>query len=114
MIGYAESFFNLCTSEIRCQWLAHFLDGNLELPRIRDMEKEIIMWENNMKQYNGRYFQNSGIACVNIWYNDQLCKDMGRKHKRKKGIFAEYFQPYGPLDYAGLLSIQQEMKIRNK
>ncbi|KAG2668521.1 hypothetical protein I3760_15G164800 [Carya illinoinensis] len=114
VIGYAESYFNLCTSEIRCQWLAHFLDGNLELPRIRDMEKEIIMWENHIKQYDGRYFRNSGIASSNIWYNDQLCKDMGCKHKRKKGIFAEYFQPYGPLDYAGLLSKQQEMKNGNK
>ncbi|XP_040997696.1 probable flavin-containing monooxygenase 1 [Juglans microcarpa x Juglans regia] len=104
VIGYAESYFNLGTSEIRCQWLAHFLDGNLELPRIRDTEKEIILWENNIKQYDGRYFRNTGIASSNIWYNDQLCKDMGCKHKRKKGIFAEYFQPYGPLDYAGLLS----------
>ncbi|KAK7860640.1 putative flavin-containing monooxygenase 1 [Quercus suber] len=113
IIGYAEGFSNLFTSEIRCQWLAHLLDGNFELPSIREMEKDVIMWENNMKQYAGRYFQRSCIGNINIWYNDQLCKDMGTKHKRKKGIFAEYFQPYGPTDYAGLTSLDQQrgMKI---
>lgn len=94
IIGFAEGFSNLRTSEIRCQWLAHFLDGNFELPNIREMEKEVIMWENHMKQYAGRNFRRSCIGIVNIWYNDQLCKDMGTKHKRKKGIFAEYFLPF--------------------
>ncbi|KAL0013643.1 hypothetical protein SO802_000712 [Lithocarpus litseifolius] len=112
IIGYAEGFSNLCTSEIRCQWLAHLLDGNFELPSIREMEKDVIMWENNMKQYAGRYFQRSCIGNINIWYNDQLCKDMGTKHKRKKGIFAEYFQPYGPTDYAGLTSLDQHRGIK--
>jgi dimethylaniline monooxygenase (N-oxide forming) len=68
------------------------------------MDKDVMMWEKNMKQYAGRNFRRSCIGSTNIWYNDQMCKDMGCKHKRKKGIFAEYFQPYGSIDYAGLLS----------
>lgn len=103
VIGYAEGYSNLFNSEIRCQWLTHFLDGNLELPCVRDMEKDIILWEKNMKQYAGSNFKRSCIGSTNIWYNDQMCKDMGCKHKRKKGIFAEYFQPYGSTDYAGLI-----------
>lgn len=102
VIGYAEGFSNLMNSEIRCQWLTHFLSGKFELPSIREMEKDVRMWEDNLKLYSGKYIGRSCIGSVNIWYNDQLCKDMGRKYKRKKGIFAEFFQPYGPMDYVGL------------
>ncbi|XP_027338392.1 probable flavin-containing monooxygenase 1 [Abrus precatorius] len=76
MIGYAESLSNICGSEMKCQWLVHFLDGNIELPSIRDMEKNVKLWEDNMKQYGGRYYWKSCIASCGIWYQDQLCKDM--------------------------------------
>ncbi|XP_030546743.2 probable flavin-containing monooxygenase 1 [Rhodamnia argentea] len=102
VVGYAEGFANLPTSEIRCQWLAHFLDGNIKLPSIGAMEKDATRWEIHMKQYGGRNFWRSCIGTSNIWYNDQLCKDMNCNPRRKKGFLAEWFQPYGPTDYAGL------------
>ncbi|XAR66819.1 Flavin-containing monooxygenase [Bertholletia excelsa] len=101
IIGYPENLSNLQGSEIRCNWLAHFLCGTIELPSIREMEKEIADWEKFMKKYAGESYWRSCIA-VPIWYNDQLCRDMGCEPRRKKGLFAELFEPYGPLDYAGL------------
>ncbi|PON46152.1 Dimethylaniline monooxygenase, N-oxide-forming [Parasponia andersonii] len=102
VIGYAESLSNLCTSEIRCQWLAQFLNGKFELPKIREMERDVMKWKKYSKLYSGKYFRGSCNACVHVWYNDQLCKDMGRKTRRKKGVLAEWFLPYFPSDYAGL------------
>ncbi|KAK4847470.1 hypothetical protein QYF36_002280 [Acer negundo] len=59
----------------------------------------MVEWDRYMKRYSGRYYQRSCKSALHIWYNDQLCKDMGWNPKRKKGFFAKLFEPYGPLDY---------------
>ncbi|KAK7411661.1 hypothetical protein VNO78_03096 [Psophocarpus tetragonolobus] len=102
IVGYAEGLSNIFASEMRSLWLANFLDGNIELPSIREMEKDVKLWEENLKQYGGRFYRKTCIAHCGIWYHDQLCKDMKHNHKRKKGFFAELFEPYGHADYVGL------------
>lgn len=99
VIGFSEGLSNLYTSEMRCRWLFEFLDGTFKLPAIKDMEKDMAKWVECMKRYSGQYYRKSCIAILHIWYNDQLCKDMGWNPRRKKGLFAELFEPYGPLDY---------------
>ncbi|XP_057718730.1 probable flavin-containing monooxygenase 1 [Arachis stenosperma] len=100
VIGFSESAANLYTSEMRCRWVAELVDGRFKLPSIEEMKKDIRKWDEYMKKYSGNYYRRSCIAALHIWYNDQLCKDMGWNHRRKKGIFSELFQPYGPLDYS--------------
>lgn len=101
IIGFSESISNLYTSELRCQWLVELLDGRFKLPNISDMEKDIAKWDEYLKEYSGKkYYRRSCIGALHIWYNDQLCKDMGRNPKRKNGVIAELFQPYGPWDYS--------------
>ncbi|KAF9608618.1 hypothetical protein IFM89_010103 [Coptis chinensis] len=103
IIGYSESIANLFTSEMRCRWLAHLLKGTFKLPRITEMEKDVLRWEKFMKQYQGEEcYQRSSISISHIWYNDMLCKDMKCNPRRKKGFFADLFEPYGPMDYVNL------------
>ncbi|KAK3421143.1 hypothetical protein EUGRSUZ_G01840 [Eucalyptus grandis] len=97
VIGFSESAANLYTSEIRCRWLAELLAGTFKLPS--EMEEDIEEWDKYMKRSSGPYYRRSCIAALHIWYNDQLCRDMGWNPKRKKGFFAELFEPYGPTDY---------------
>ncbi|XP_004231090.3 probable flavin-containing monooxygenase 1 [Solanum lycopersicum] len=102
IIGFSESVSNLHTSEIRCRWLGELLDGKFKLPSIKVMEKEIAEWDKYKKRYSyNKYYRRSCIGALHIWYNDQLCKDMGWNPKRKNGFWAEWFQPYGPMDYIG-------------
>ncbi|MBA0751067.1 hypothetical protein Gogos_002435 [Gossypium gossypioides] len=99
VIGFSESISNIFTSEMRCRWVAELLDGTFKLPSIKDMEKNIKEWDEYLKQYSGGYYRRKCIGALHIWYNDQLCKDMAWKPRRKKGFFAELFEPYGPMDY---------------
>ncbi|KAF8020693.1 hypothetical protein BT93_G1201 [Corymbia citriodora subsp. variegata] len=99
VIGFSESIANLYTSEIRCRWLAELLTGTFKLPSVKKMEEDIEEWHKYMKRSSGQNSKRSCIGALHIWYNDQLCIDMGWNPKRKKGFFAELFEPYGPTDY---------------
>ncbi|KAK9057856.1 hypothetical protein SSX86_022695 [Deinandra increscens subsp. villosa] len=100
IIGFSESLSNLFTSEIRCRWLVELLEGNVKLPSVEEMDKDILNWGDYMKESSGEYYQRSCLMGLDIWYNDQLCKDMGWNPRRKNGFWADLFQPYGPMDYA--------------
>ncbi|GJN38464.1 hypothetical protein PR202_gb27504 [Eleusine coracana subsp. coracana] len=102
VLGYLESIANLYTAELRAKLLAHFLDDGFRLPDIAIMVKDVLEWEKYMKRYAGPYFRGSCIGVLCIWYNDQLCKDMGCNPRRKKGFIAELFGIYSPGDYADL------------
>ncbi|OMO79978.1 Flavin monooxygenase FMO [Corchorus capsularis] len=100
VIGFSEGYSSIWTSEMRCRWVAELLDGTFKVPSIKEMEKDAIEWDEKLKLYCGSYYRTKCIGALHIWYNDQLCKDMGWNPKRKKGFFAELFENYGPLDYA--------------
>ncbi|CAL1372949.1 unnamed protein product [Linum trigynum] len=99
VLGHSESIANLYTSEMRSRWLAELLDGKFRLPAIEKMEADAANWDVFFKEYAGESYHRSSIATVHVWYNDQLCKDMGWNPRRKNGLWAELFEPYGPTDY---------------
>ncbi|KAM0836481.1 hypothetical protein ACQ4PT_062296 [Festuca glaucescens] len=107
VLGYAEGLNNIYAAEMAAKWVARLLDGAFRLPGVRRMEESCAEW--------GRYYaRRSGgggegqsawrpcIGAVNLWYNDELCRDMRCEPRRKKGFLAEWFQPYGAVDYADI------------
>uniref|UniRef100_J3MZW3 Flavin-containing monooxygenase n=1 Tax=Oryza brachyantha TaxID=4533 RepID=J3MZW3_ORYBR len=104
VIGYAESLTNIYACEMMAKWVARLLDGAFRLPGVRRMEESVAEWGRYMRRSGGaEHFRWSCLGAVNIWYNDQLCRDMGCNSRRKKGLLAEWFHPYGAVDYADIL-----------
>ncbi|TVU10037.1 hypothetical protein EJB05_43542, partial [Eragrostis curvula] len=102
VVGYSESLSNIYACEMMAKWVARFLDGAFRLPSVRRMEQSVAEWGSYMRRSSGDRFRRSCLGAVNIWYNDQLCRDMGCEPRRKKGLVAEWFQPYGAVDYADI------------
>lgn len=103
VMGFIESRANLHAFEMKCRWLAELLAGTFKLPSVKKMEKEVSQWDaflrRNDLDWLGRSYY---IGALQTWYNDLVCQDMGCSPKRKKGFLDEWFQPYGPMDYARL------------
>ncbi|KAI3812086.1 hypothetical protein L1987_16790 [Smallanthus sonchifolius] len=100
IIGFSEGLSSLYVSESTCRWMVGLLEGKFKLPSIIEMEKDIARWDQYMKQVSGEYYHLSSLCGAEIWYNDQICKDMGMNPMRKNGLFSNLFQPYGSTDYA--------------
>ncbi|PUZ51469.1 hypothetical protein GQ55_6G189700 [Panicum hallii var. hallii] len=107
VVGYAESAASIYPYEMMAKWVAHLLDGAVRLPGVAAMEQSVAEWERWgrwARRHSGDFFLKSCIATVTTWYHDQLCRDMGYSPRRKKGggLLADWLQPYGPTDYAGI------------
>lgn len=106
VVGYLDSASSIYPCEMMAKWVAHLLDGVVRLPSVAAMEENVAEWERWgrwAKRRSGAFFVKSCIAAVTTWYSDQLCRDMGRNPRRKRrGLLADWLQPYGPSDYAGI------------
>ncbi|KAK9271036.1 hypothetical protein L1049_026625 [Liquidambar formosana] len=103
ILGYAESPATLYTTEMRSMWLVHFLAGKFKLPTIREMEEQVMEWEKCIRRYACEAYKRICVTVLlQIYCNDQLCRDMGCNPRRKSWFLSELFSPYGPTDYANL------------
>nr|GEW24593.1 probable flavin-containing monooxygenase 1 [Tanacetum cinerariifolium] len=102
IIGFSDGLSSLYTSEMRCKWLAAVLEGSVKLPNINEMQNNIKEWDEYMEQALGHHQHRSFLGSIEIWHSDVLCKDMGVNPIRKKGLYANMFEAYGPADYADI------------
>jgi dimethylaniline monooxygenase (N-oxide forming) len=75
--GYNTSFFCTLTSEIAAQWIAEYLNGNLALPHVVDIEDEISEYHHWRRQFRlNSWYQGASVYPFNLTYVDRLLKDM--------------------------------------
>jgi dimethylaniline monooxygenase (N-oxide forming) len=98
-IGYASSIACQLTSEIAAHWLSQCFRGELKLPAVADMERDISRvhaWANEVFPARTEgYFVGPFVA----HYIDELMRDMRLETHRTRHLLYEYFTPFWPPRY---------------
>ena len=101
-VGYSASIAAQLTSEISAHWLSQCFRGELTLPSVAEMDREIGRVGQWMaERFPGRpegYFVGPYISS----YIDELLTDMGLPTNRTRTRFKEYMAPLWPSRYAGV------------
>jgi dimethylaniline monooxygenase (N-oxide forming) len=98
-IGYASSTACQLTSEIAAHWLSQCFRGELKLPAVSEMEREISRvhaWAAEVFPARPEgYFVGPFLA----HYIDELMRDMRLETCRTRRLLSEYFAPFWPSRY---------------
>ena len=101
-IGYASSTACQFTAEIGAHWLSQCFRGELSLPSVAEMDREI----ERVRRWIGETFpardQGYFIGPYLAHYADDLMRDMGMPVRRTSNVFREYFAPFWPSRYGTL------------
>jgi dimethylaniline monooxygenase (N-oxide forming) len=98
-VGYASSIACQLTSEIAAHWLSQCFRGELPLPAVSEMEREIARvhaWAADVFPARaGGYFLGPFLG----HYVDELIRDMRLETRRARHWISEYFAPLWPSRY---------------
>jgi hypothetical protein len=107
-MGAHMCFFTPQVAQLQALWVAAYMSNSphLQLPT----SSETIQYETVLHNRFGkwRYPQGFGESWPDfvfdaVPYVDMLLADLGLNRWRKNGMLAEWFTPYGPKDYKGLV-----------
>lgn len=107
-VGRASSISSILTYCLQAHWLAELINGNLKLPSVDAMRRNI----EEMKAWKRAWIPFSPARSARLiahsqHYHDELLRDLGVSPLRKTGILAplkELIVPYEPSDYASVIS----------
>ena len=98
-VGYASSIACQLTSEIAAHWLSQCFRGELALPSVSEMDREIAhvrRWvEATFPARPEGYFVGPYLG----HYLDELLSDMGLRTRRTSNVITEYLTPLRPTRY---------------
>ncbi len=113
--GFNHGFMHIPSAEVAMVWLSAFLNNEIEVPSIEEMEasmQRVLEW----KRQNINY-EPSRSCAVNTrfqQYIDIMLKDLGISPYRKMpNVFAELFSQYGAADYKDVLADYGEVREKS-
>ncbi|WEW59891.1 hypothetical protein PRK78_005372 [Emydomyces testavorans] len=116
-IGFAGMITNfsiwLC-AQTQALWLTAYLEGRLRLETSSPTFEEDLRWDTIFHSQFGKWRypygsqQHPDFVFDVLPYVDWILRDLGLRVHRKSGWFAEWFEPYGPADYRGLIEEWKE------
>lgn len=120
-VGAMQTLGTATCAYIQGLWLTGYLDGSLQLPMSSLKSLSEIKYETYLEtQYcairhamgNGNQYPD--LVFDALPYLDVLLADLGLTAKRKGSFRKEYFEPYGPRDYSGLLEQWKQLETGKK
>jgi dimethylaniline monooxygenase (N-oxide forming) len=104
----AATYINILTHNLQARWLTELMRGTHRVPGRDAMMAEI----EAMKEWKREIVPPSTARAATLHlhmqhYHDDLLRDMGLSHRRKRGALGfikELFAPYQPSDYADVTS----------
>ena len=109
-IAFAGMITTITTStcaQAQALWISAYFDEKLD----RELSEHDAQWEATLHSQFGKWRYPCGYGARlpdfvfdAVPYIDMLMKDVGLKSRRKRGLLANAFQPYGPEDYKELPS----------
>ncbi|KAI0157188.1 FAD/NAD(P)-binding domain-containing protein [Hypoxylon sp. FL1284] len=104
ILGQVHTIQTPLVSEVQSFWAILYLLGEISLPSVDEMAKEISLWNAwTRKRYlnQGQKFPYSLYDFLP--YIDSVFADLGLSSRRKSNIIAELFSPYHPRDFNGFI-----------
>ncbi|CAI7658403.1 unnamed protein product [Penicillium glandicola] len=102
--GHIHSAFTPLAAELQALWGFAFLNNWLEIPTLDEMEMEAATFNAwTRKRYIEQGKKHSYFIYDYISYLDTLMRDLDLNPRRKSSFFEEWFTPYRPSDYRGLI-----------
>jgi len=104
-IGKAATISNISSYGIQAEWLARMLNGSIPHPNKSTMENEIAAHKEWSRSWMPQTCSRASLILLHqTHYHDALLRDMGENPLRKSNIVEEYFGPYQPRDYDGIMA----------
>lgn len=104
-IGKAYTISNISSYGIQAEWLARMLKGSIPEPTTSAMEMEIATHKKWSRSWMPQTSSRASLVLLHqTHYHDNLLRDMGENPLRKSNFVEEYFGPYQPRDYDGIMA----------
>lgn len=113
MLGQIHTTQTPTIAAVQSLWAIAYLLGEVDTPSEEAMTQEVAEWNAwTRKRYVGVGERYPYALFDWIPYLDRLLHGLGVKCQRKKGMFANLFEPHGPHDYTGV--VDEYMAVRKE
>ncbi|KAI1348951.1 hypothetical protein F5Y01DRAFT_327900 [Xylaria sp. FL0043] len=104
ILGQIHTIQTPLLSEVQSLWAILYLLGEIELPDVDTMAKEVSLWNTwTRKRYLGQGQKHTYSLYDFIPYIDSVFEDLKLDSHRKSNFLSELFSPYEPQDFNGFV-----------
>ncbi|KAI0430712.1 hypothetical protein F5Y09DRAFT_307054 [Xylaria sp. FL1042] len=113
ILGQIHTIQTPLVSEVQSLWAILYLLGEIELPGVDTMAKEVSLWNTwTRKRYLGQGQKHTYSLYDFIPYIDSVFEDLKLDSHRKSNFLSELFSPYEPQDFNGF--VDEYLRARTK